>query len=287
VRNLVSTDPWRESLERSLARRGKPRSSSVELKQLRMGRRVVIENTAVRERDDRTSARPRKPAKRVLARRRIVASLAMLALLSAGAGVAFALGTRHVARAADVSRGSSPHHGLTASISHAVTSGSGGCPMAAKPKGYRNPLAAAAVRSERIDQGVDYAGAGALAAIGAAKITYLATSGTGWPGAFIEYRLLDGADAGCFVYYAEGVNPIDGLTVGATVSAGEAIATIIPDSSTGIELGWAAGDGTKPYAGAIGQWSISADENDLATPAGKSFSALIASLGGTPGKVEG
>jgi hypothetical protein len=159
--------------------------------------------------------------------------------------------------------------------------------MAIRPKGYRNPLAAAAVRPERIDQGVDYAGAGALSAIGAAKITYLATSGTGWPGAFIEYQLLAGANAGCFVYYAEGVNPIDGLTVGTIVRAGEAIATIIPDYPTGIELGWAAGDGTKPYAGMTGQWSIAADEHDLATPAGKSFSALIASLGGPPGKVEG
>jgi hypothetical protein len=159
--------------------------------------------------------------------------------------------------------------------------------MATRTTGYKNPLAGAAVRPERVDQGVDYAGAGALAAIGTAKITYLATSGTGWPGAFIEYQLLDGADAGCFVYYAEGVDPIDGLTVGQTVSAGEAIATIIPGYPTGIELGWAAGDGTKPYAGSIGQWSISADENDLATPAGKSFSGLIRALGGTPGKVEG
>ena len=159
--------------------------------------------------------------------------------------------------------------------------------MATKPAGYKNPLAAAAVRSERVDQGVDYAGAGALSAIGSARITYLDTSGTGWPGAFIEYQLLSGADAGCYVYYAEGVIPIDGLAVGTVVSAGEAVATIIPEYPTGIELGWAAGDGTKPYAGATGQWSITADEQDLATPPGKSFSALIAALGGPPGKVEG
>ena len=159
--------------------------------------------------------------------------------------------------------------------------------MAIRREGYKNPLAAAAVRPERIDQGVDYAGAGALSAIGVARITYLATSGTGWPGAFIEYRLLAGPDAGCFVYYAEGLNPIDGVAVGQIVSAGEAIATIIPDYPTGIELGWAAGDGTKPYAALSGQWSLAEDEQDHATGAGKNFSALIASLGGPPGKVEG
>ncbi len=73
------------------------------------------------------------------------------------------------------------------------------------PGGYVNPLAAAIVSPERIDQGVDYAGVGKLAAIGAARVTYLGTANTGWPGAFIEYRLLDGADAGCYVFYAEGV----------------------------------------------------------------------------------
>ena len=59
--------------------------------------------------------------------------------------------------------------------------------------------------SERIDQGVDYAGSGRLSAIGAGRITHLAASETGWPGAFIESRLSSGPDEGCYVYYAEGV----------------------------------------------------------------------------------
>jgi hypothetical protein len=71
------------------------------------------------------------------------------------------------------------------------------------------------------------------------------------------------------------------------VAAGETIATIIPDYETGIELGWGAGAGTKTYAQAAGQWSATDDEDNLASPAGKSFSALIAALGGPPGKVEG
>jgi hypothetical protein len=135
--------------------------------------------------------------------------------------------------------------------------------------------------------GVDYAGSGTLEAIGAARLTYVATSGTGWPGAFIEYRLLGGPDAGRYVYYAEGVIPTPRLHAGQTVAAGQPIATIIPHYETGIELGWGAGASTNTHAAAAGQWSASADENDVATPAGKSFSGLIASLGGPRGKVEG
>jgi hypothetical protein len=162
-----------------------------------------------------------------------------------------------------------------------------GCPLAVAPAGYVNPLSGATVKPERIDQGVDYAGSGTLVAIGAAKVTRVATSDTGWPGAFIEYQLLDGADAGCYVFYAEGVTPQNGLRPGATVSAGQPIATIIPHYPSGIELGWGAGIGTKAYAKVAGQWSPTDDQDNVATAAGKSFSALIAALGGPPGKVEG
>ena len=58
---------------------------------------------------------------------------------------------------------------------------------------YVNPLADAQVTPERIDQGVDYAGSGPLRALGDGKVTYVGTSGTGWPGAFIEYQLTDGS----------------------------------------------------------------------------------------------
>ncbi|MHB1834261.1 MAG: hypothetical protein ACYCXW_04785 [Solirubrobacteraceae bacterium] len=152
---------------------------------------------------------------------------------------------------------------------------------------YVNPLSQASLTPERIDQGVDYAGSGTLTALGAGRITYVGTTGTGWPGAFIEYRLLNGADAGQYVYYAESIVPAPGLRVGQTVSAGQAIASLIPGSSTGIEIGWGAGIGTEAYAMAAGQWSSGADARSVATTAGRSFSALIASLGGPPGLVEG
>jgi hypothetical protein len=135
--------------------------------------------------------------------------------------------------------------------------------------------------------GVDYAGSGTLVAIGPARLTYVATSETGWPGAFIEYRLLAGPDAGRYVYYAEGVIPAPGLHVGQTVAGGQTIARIIPHYETGIELGWGAGASTNTDAAAAGHWNGTDDEGNVASRAGKSFSALIAALGGPPGKVEG
>ena len=176
----------------------------------------------------------------------------------------------------------------TGSQSFASTLQAAQASSAAPPaSGYANPLAGASVTPERIDQGVDYAGKGTLSAIGAGRITYVATSNTGWPGAFIEYRLLDGADAGCYVFYAEGVVPVDGLHVGQTISVGQPIATIIPLYPTGIEIGWGAGISTKAYAKVAGQWHAADDQDSIASPAGKNFSALIAALGGPPGKVEG
>jgi hypothetical protein len=163
----------------------------------------------------------------------------------------------------------------------------GTCQPAGGSSGYVNPLARAVVTGERIDQGVDYAGTGTLASLGAAKVTYVATSDTGWPGAFIEYRLSDGPDRGCYVYYAEGVNPMPGLRVGARVRAGQAIATIIPGWASGVELGWGAGSSTRTYAAKMRQWSARKDSDSIASAAGKSFSSTVAALGGPAGKVEG
>jgi murein DD-endopeptidase MepM/ murein hydrolase activator NlpD len=156
-------------------------------------------------------------------------------------------------------------------------------PAPAPSGSYTNPLAGASVTPERIDQGVDYSGSGTLSAIGDGKVTYVGTSGTGWPGAFVEYQLTGGAYAGRYVYYAESLSPAAGLRVGQPVHAGQPIASI----NGGIEIGWGSGLGTQPLAQALGQWSGGADASNVASPSGKSFSALIAQLGGPPGKVEG
>jgi len=157
----------------------------------------------------------------------------------------------------------------------------------ASSHGYVNPLAGASVTPERIDQGVDYAGSGPLGAIGEAKVTYIGTSGTGWPGAFVEYQLLDGPDSGRFVYYAEGVSPAPGLSVGDTLHAGQPVARIIAGYSSGIEIGWGSGVGTQTAAQAAGEWSSAKDADSVPSGSGDSFSSLVASLGGPPGKIEG
>ena len=175
-----------------------------------------------------------------------------------------------------------------------ITAGAGAihrkaCPMATPTatSGYVNPLTSAKVTPERIDQGVDYAGSGPLLAIGTARVTHVATEGTGWPGAFIEYRLLDGPDAGCYVYYAEGVTPAPGLRRGDTLLAGQTVVNIIPQSETGIEIGWSAGAGNTSYAVATHRWNAGDDDDNHPSGPGKRFSALIRDLGGPPGKIEG
>lgn len=145
---------------------------------------------------------------------------------------------------------------------------------------YMNPLGHAKVTPERIDQGVDYAGTGSLAAIGWAKITYVQTQNTGWPGAFIEYRLLHGYRAGRYVYYAEGVSPAKGIRVGRLVRPGRFVAHLIPGWSSGIEIGWGANIGTETLAAAHHQYTYP-------TRCGKNFSNFVKSLGGPPGRPNG
>jgi hypothetical protein len=148
--------------------------------------------------------------------------------------------------------------------------------------GYVNPLANASVRAERIDQGVDYAGTGTLGALGPGVVTQVVQSGSGWEGGgYVEYKLTAGPDAGRYVYYAEGVKPT--VSVGQTLTPGQAVATIIPGSSTGIEIGWGSGQGESAYASSEGGGY---SEGQM-TAAGQSFSNLIASLGGPAGLAEG
>jgi hypothetical protein len=141
---------------------------------------------------------------------------------------------------------------------------------------YVNPLAHAKVTPSRIDQGVDYFGTGTLTSIGWARITRVERKNTGWPGEFIEYKLLHGYRAGRYVYYAEGVRPARGIHVGRLVRPGRAVAHLIPGWSSGIEIGWGANIGTETLAAKFHQYTYP-------TRCGKNFSKFIASLGGPPG----
>jgi hypothetical protein len=301
ARDLARADPWRESLERSQARRGlarakpnrppaRPRAETHAPAEPRPPRRERSRRTARAHRSGRwlqraLSTRLTLPS---LGPKSVAALALFAAIVASGLAGGGSRDSPPAARAdapqaASISGPTSAH----AAKSSAAATGWAGCPLAVARTGYVNPLGGATVKPERIDQGVDYAGSGVLVAIGTARVTYVATSNTGWPGTFLEYQLLDGADAGCFVFYAEGVTPVDGLRAGQIVSAGDTLATIIPKWPTGIEIGWGAGIATKAYAKVAGQWSTANDEANVATAAGKNFSALIAALGGPPGIVEG
>lgn len=145
---------------------------------------------------------------------------------------------------------------------------------------YLNPLAHAKVTPERIDQGVDYSGTGNITAVGWARITHVGSKNTGWPGAFLEYRLVHGYRAGRYVYYAEGVRRAKGIHAGLLVRPGRVVAHLIPGWSSGIEIGWGANIGTETLAAEHHQYSYP-------TRCGKNFSNFIRSLGGPPGKPEG
>ena len=149
--------------------------------------------------------------------------------------------------------------------------------------GYVNPLAGATVKGERIDQGVDYAGSGTLGAIGPGVVTKVVQTGSGWEGGgYVEYKLTGGPYAGHSVYYAEGVAPT--VSVGQTLTAGQPVATIISGFPTGMELGFAAGNGSEEsYANVFGGGYT----EGTPTAAGVAFSNLVASLGGPAGTSSG
>jgi hypothetical protein len=280
VRDLGRAEPWQESIDRSRARRGQP---------------------AKRQPAKRQPAR-RHSAKRQPAKRRRRAGGLRVSVLAVGGVAALAIAVPNVLadhaappsatadEAALQGYVSSPQEatGRPAVLpSHHVARPAQPCVPARASGAYANPLARARVKAERIDQGVDYAGTGTLIAIGEAKVTKVATVNTGWPGSFVEYRLLHGPDAGCFVYYAEGVEPAAKLRAGDTVHAGQPVATIISGWETGMEIGWGAGTNTKTLAMQNGKWSAKDDDDNKPSNAGRSFSALIVALGGPAGKVEG
>jgi len=262
VRDLAYAEAWRESIERSRARRRRSRSL-----------RSVLASVPLP----------------------LVASpvgILMFALLAAVVPTASdGLAGRAAAggggpRSAAVAQAGVP--GLTTPGSGAAgVSPPPDCREVRRTDGYVNPVAGASLTPKRIDQGVDYSGFGTLTALGDGTVTVIAMSDTGWPGAFIEYQLSSGPAAGCYVFYAEGVIPAANLAVGQAVRAGQPIAAIIPGSASGIEIGWGAGIGTETYAAKVGEWSHTADSESIPTIAGKSFSWLIAALGGPPGKIMG
>jgi hypothetical protein len=120
---------------------------------------------------------------------------------------------------------------------------------------YVNPLrSVSGLVPERIDEGVDFGGAGPVYALGDAIVTN-AGENAGWPGGgWITYRLTDGPDAGLMVYLAEDVTPT--VQTGQHVTPSTVIANMF-NGGDGIETGWAQPTGVSaeselPEAGGIG-----------------------------------
>jgi murein DD-endopeptidase MepM/ murein hydrolase activator NlpD len=118
----------------------------------------------------------------------------------------------------------------------------------------------------RIDQGVDFTGAGPILAIGDARI--LATGAPGWPeGGGVLYKLLDGPEAGKTIFVYEGVQAA--VQPGQRVSAGQQIGSFVDGGS--IEIGFADENGVPLSHGEY-------DEGDE-TIWGKRMAGFLSGLG--------
>jgi len=107
---------------------------------------------------------------------------------------------------------------------------------------YENPLRdISGLIPERIDQGVDFGGAGPIYALGDAVITNATATNYGWPdGGWITYQLTDGPARGLMVFVAEDVRPA--VSAGQHVTSRTVIADMY-DGGAGIETGWAMASG--------------------------------------------
>lgn len=149
---------------------------------------------------------------------------------------------------------------------------------------YTDPLAQIPdLQPERIDMGVDYAGAGPVLALGSGRV--FNTRGPGWPGGiFIGITLANGPYRGLSYFVAEDVKPT--VHVGDTVRAGEEIG-VMYHGPAGIEMGWAAGQGDQPLAAALGQQNKHGDPGAWTSAAGLSFDRLLISTGTASGVPQG
>jgi len=177
------------------------------------------------------------------------------------------------AQAPGANTGGTPYPSGGAGIGPASGSSHGPHP---KPK-YVYPIDRS-MRPERIDQGVDFGGAGHILAIGNGVVRR--DSESGWPGlgGYLEYSLTDGNHAGQSIYVAEDIQVE--VHSGEHVRAGQVIAHAT-GGSTGIETGFSNGGGST-LARSTGGYS----EGEL-TAAGAAFSRFLQDLGGPGGLAEG
>jgi hypothetical protein len=168
----------------------------------------------------------------------------------------------------------------TGSSSSSTSGGSGGSPPKAQITGstYVNPFPGA--NASRVDQGVDYTITKPVVAPGDFLVKHI--SNIPGFGTYIAGVLLDGVLGGRGVYFAEGLTPASGVTVGEVVKQGQPIANPAkgPYGTGVIESGWA--DITSNWFAPLAQGTGGYTEGD-STAAGASFNRFIHALGGPLG----
>jgi murein DD-endopeptidase MepM/ murein hydrolase activator NlpD len=149
--------------------------------------------------------------------------------------------------------------------------------------GYVNPFSQIRnLTPLRIDMGVDYSGSGPVLAIGSG--TVFSTSGPGWPGGgFVGVTFDSGEFAGKSYFVAESVRAT--VKVGQHVQAGQQIANMF-NGPSGIETGWATGQGDQPLALTLHQ-QAPGDPGGWTSAAGLSFDRLLVSVGVVSGIPQG
>jgi hypothetical protein len=161
-----------------------------------------------------------------------------------------------------------------------TSNGSNGClPMAPTNQKYCNPFRSVTkLAPERIDQGVDYAGAGPIYAIGPGIIDrYRNRNDTGWPGGtFMSYKITAGPAAGKIVYLAENIDLNPKLKSGSYVFNGTVLGTQV-NASPQSETGWG-------VAGAGYTAEHSCYVEGCSTPLGFNFNDLLVCLKTPSGK---
>lgn len=137
--------------------------------------------------------------------------------------------------------------------------------------GYVNPFKGDSYRTERTDMGVDFCltPGEPIRAVGDGVVVGVRSNWfDGEP--YVWYRLLDGPDAGKYVYVAEQIDRL--AHVGETVTAGQPIA-YFNSWGTCIETGWSAVNGST-----LAQATTGYSEGQV-TRAGVSFARFLISLG--------
>jgi len=144
---------------------------------------------------------------------------------------------------------------------------------------YLNPLRNANdLVPERVDEGVDFSGAGPVYALGDGVVTSAIGDAGGWPGGgWITYQLTVGPGAGLVVYVAEDITPT--VQVGQHVTPSTVIGNMF-NGVDGIEIGWAALGGLAQSQ--LTEAAATGGADSFPTTLGLNFEELHVSLGVPP-----